>query len=443
MSGYTRIFASPVSRDGFFHDGRSFYVEITNGNRTERVERTGHSHLYDLLTWSGPPPPLLTKKGTIAARQPLPHKDPNAQFYCGQLVHYGLKQFKTKEPAKKHLLAAFGNNRNGLKVPEHILKIESELEAEFRVANIAAEKAYNEEKRNRKLQEAKRQAEQRAKMEQMLAQVQEVDSDDDGTDSDASDVVKVSKKDIKDAIKSMPETELRKIIGKLVGVSEVEEALRSYVIKSQGSKKRGKGKQVQGSSKKRKVQSGKATTSLDTIALMGRFEVVAPLISEQWGSGFDNYLLRLCPSSTSKHLWGGFNFGIISGVIRSSSSSIIPNKSFNSGLKVNFQWRGREQDGETTFSDNNTGHIMFLGQGVIKGRLQWGGYKVEFSGRQDEDTLRRVIWHRYIRDWKREWRGYNANNYERECRSRWGSWAGEATPDPPADSDTSAGGEDE
>ncbi|ESK87075.1 hypothetical protein Moror_11956 [Moniliophthora roreri MCA 2997] len=444
MDWDTRTYVKPVTRDGFFYDGRRFYVEIKNGSRMECVEREDSQRLYDLLTWSGPPPPLLTKKGAVAVRQPPPHKDPNVAFYCGQLVHYGLKQFKTKEPAKKHLLAAYGNNRHSLKIPEHILRIESDLKVEFMQADGAARRAYEEEKRKREAEAARQRSGQGARIERMFAQTRAAgvdDSDDvrEASDTSDGDVVKVSKKDLKAAVKSMPETELRKMVGKLVDVSEVENAIRSYVVKNQGAKKRGSGKGKQaGTSKKRKVGADASDPVLDPIALQGKFNIIAPLISEEWGSGSDNYVLRLSPSTTHAHLWGCFNFGIISGIIRSTSSSTIPEEPFPPGHKVHFLWRGREQDGGTSFSDKNTGHIVFLEKGTIKGRLQWDGYDVKFSGKEDEDTSRKmIVWSMNVPAWKRVWRGYNADNYEKECQSRWGRWAGEAKPDPPANSDTS------
>ncbi|EEB91458.1 hypothetical protein MPER_10175 [Moniliophthora perniciosa FA553] len=254
----TRTYAQPVTRDGFFYDGCKFYVEIKNGSRMERVERESSQRLYDLLTWSGPPPPLLTKKGTVAARQPPPHKDPNVAFYCGQLVHYGLKQLKTKEPAKKHLLAAYGNDRNLLKVPEHILKIESDLVAEFVQANATAKKAYEEEKRKREAEAAQQRSGQleRARKERMFDRTRtaEMDSDDEASDASDSDVVKVSKKDIKAAVKSMPETELKKWLGSSWMYPKWRVLFDPTWLRVMVPKKRGFGKGQQ-AGKKRKVKA--------------------------------------------------------------------------------------------------------------------------------------------------------------------------------------------
>lgn len=95
-----RYLAPPVYREDLFFSCDKFYVEI-EGNRHERKDC--HS-LYALLIYSEPYL-LTTKAGTVAKRQPPPHKDPPAHFCCAQLVHYGLKPFETKEAAKKRLIS--------------------------------------------------------------------------------------------------------------------------------------------------------------------------------------------------------------------------------------------------------------------------------------------------------------------------------------------------
>ena len=87
-----------------------------------------------------PPPPVLTKKGTIAKRQPPPFKEPPAHFFTAQMAHYGLKPLKTKEPAKKKLLAAFasaGGDGKNLSIPVAILELENALKKEWHEADEA------------------------------------------------------------------------------------------------------------------------------------------------------------------------------------------------------------------------------------------------------------------------------------------------------------------
>jgi hypothetical protein len=93
------------------------------------------------------------------------------------------------------------------------------------------------------------------------------------------------------------------------------------------------------------------------------------------------------------------------------------------------------------FGEDKTGHIIFLGNGKIKGRMEWmDGF--EFVGKQDDETLRRALWQKYVKGWKKEWRGINERSYESARIARWGKWGGDPAPDKPSLSDTSVGGED-
>ena len=69
---------------------------------------------------------MLTKKGVVLKKQPLPHKDETGHFYIAQLIHYGLSVVKTKNAAKNRLMAAIGTEKDGksLKIPLNILKLE-------------------------------------------------------------------------------------------------------------------------------------------------------------------------------------------------------------------------------------------------------------------------------------------------------------------------------
>jgi hypothetical protein len=144
------MYGSAVSRDGFSCQGNSFYVEVEGYSH----ERKDSKELYDLLTYT-PPPPLLTKAGKVAKRQPPPYKDQPAHFYCAQLLHYGLKSMKMRDPAKKRLLAAFGE-KTTLEVPPKILGLEKALKKEYREANELARKKYEEEEQRERAERGKR-----------------------------------------------------------------------------------------------------------------------------------------------------------------------------------------------------------------------------------------------------------------------------------------------
>ncbi|KAG5652279.1 hypothetical protein H0H81_005591, partial [Sphagnurus paluster] len=137
-----------ISRDGFTYDGRSFYVEVDS----HRHARASPSSLRELLTYIDPGP-LLTKKGTVAKRQPKSHPDPPAHYYQAQCIHYGLHPYEQRPVAKKHLLAAFESGNGTIAVPEHIQALGREMRAEYEVANanaIAQEKAGAQETRKKK-----------------------------------------------------------------------------------------------------------------------------------------------------------------------------------------------------------------------------------------------------------------------------------------------------
>ena len=168
--------------------------------------------------------------------------------------------------------------------------------------------------------------------------------------------------------------------------------------------------------------------------LRGNFQIVAPYLSEQFDDAGD-MTLTVCPSSTSTHLWARFDFGSVSGIIRSSAPPPAM-----TGTACPFFWRGRESgDGITSFGESNTGNIVFLGDGKIKGRMEWfGGF--DFVGKKVE--RKNVMWSKSVPGWKRQWRGFNQSSYESESVRRWGKWAPEGVPDQPSMSDTTACGGD-
>lgn len=151
--------APRVSRDRFHCSDPSsdsgFYVEMVEDMCMHRQARANPAKLYAVLTYKSPGP-VLTKKGTVAKRQPPPYQDQPTNFYCAQLLHYGLKLVETREEAKEILLAAFGTDKT-LAVPSHILKLQKEMQQEYRIANDKARAKYDEEKaRKRKEVEDKR-----------------------------------------------------------------------------------------------------------------------------------------------------------------------------------------------------------------------------------------------------------------------------------------------
>ena len=104
--------AQPVSRDGFFHDGTTFWVEV-DGNRHSRADTKSLRV-------------LLNADSAASSTAQVAQKDKPTHFYVAQLKHYGLKHLKTKGPAKAALLEAL-NQKPKLAVPANVLQIERSL----------------------------------------------------------------------------------------------------------------------------------------------------------------------------------------------------------------------------------------------------------------------------------------------------------------------------
>jgi hypothetical protein len=108
-----------ITRNGFSFQDDKFYVAIDYHTHP----RKDAAELYALLTYT-PSPPALTKAGKVAKRQSkVTLKDQS----------YGLKPLKTREPAKKRLLAAFGGaDGKTLEVPKAVLELEVALRKEWK-----------------------------------------------------------------------------------------------------------------------------------------------------------------------------------------------------------------------------------------------------------------------------------------------------------------------
>lgn len=216
MSGWDNVllkYAPPVSQDGFFHIGDSFYVEVDRHRHT----RLDSAALYALLTYTEPPP-LLTKAGKVAKRQPLPHKDSPDHFYFAQLAHYGLKPLKTKSAAKTHLLAAFDPSTKTLSAPKYILDLEKSLEEQYTQANAIAAKKAKEDKAREKIEEAKKHERRLAEYKAILTEFEDsgpvvgqhmdVDSDEDAAPSKTDtqlrqDLAKLSDKKLREMMTNL------------------------------------------------------------------------------------------------------------------------------------------------------------------------------------------------------------------------------------------------
>lgn len=124
-SNYMATFAPPARRGDFLYSS-VLYADPGNGNYH------GRASVAELAALLRPEAPSLYSKG----RKPevaTPAKDQVWHFYSAQLIHYGLPVTKDKNAAKVRLLNAM--NQFKLEVPAWVLRIESELKAEWEAEN--------------------------------------------------------------------------------------------------------------------------------------------------------------------------------------------------------------------------------------------------------------------------------------------------------------------
>ncbi|KAJ7047206.1 hypothetical protein C8F04DRAFT_1227273 [Mycena alexandri] len=355
---FMRSYAPPIRRDGFVCIGDDFYVQGRLNSR-----RANATDLHTLLTYTAPPP-VLTKAGKVAKRQPRPHEDQSEEFYLAQVAHYGLKAVKTKDAAKRALLSAFGSKKT-LAVPDRILKLEKEMREEYTAANKTAKVKYLEEKREEKRKEEERQNKRKRERD-----------------------------------------------------SAIEEFLQ------------------EGSwppPKKGKTQGGKLQTSGE---LSGKFNVIAPFLTEQWDDATqDDMWLKLSSSSTNRAFGGPL-------ISASSPGSFALRLFLRVGDPVAFFWRGRESgEGISTFGDRNNGTINFLGGGKFKAAMNSDLGDFKFAGTK-LDGAEADVSAGSLREWKKTWRSINQRAYDRENVARWGKWGGDGDDgENPAGSDTTEGAE--
>ncbi|KAI0084378.1 hypothetical protein BDY19DRAFT_971529 [Irpex rosettiformis] len=387
------LHAPAVTHDNiFFYYGvnrsSSFYVKVESRGIFHQHSRADPLHLYGLLTYEAPTGPLLTKKGAVAKRQPGPHKDQSEHFYCAQLLHYGLKPLKTKGPAKKALLAAFGSGKT-LTVPAHILQLQEQLRIEYEAANASAKQKYEDECKERRKAQEKAQEQRRV--------------------------------------------EARKKFNEVLLLGEaLHENLPTG--KKSGTAK-GKAKETTIASKKVSADNKK----LQHIDIAGHFDVQAPALSEEWPDMCRGDLtLRMSPSKeTGRHLWASFDFGIITGVMRCSK----PPRHI--GELCTFTWHGEESsEGQMMYDNAQKGSITFLGNGNFKGVIEGGFFgKAQFVGTRNEEASYNRVWCMYVKQWKATYRSINASAYDVAAASRWGGWVEDTShPDHPLGSDTSGAG---
>ncbi|KAG5652277.1 hypothetical protein H0H81_005589 [Sphagnurus paluster] len=355
-----------VSRDSFTYDGSSFYVEVDQ----HRHPRASPTSLHALLTYVDPAP-LLTKKGTVAKRQPKSHPDPPAHYYQAQCIHHGLHAYKQRPAAKKHLLAAFESGKGTIIVPERVQALEKEMMAEYEAAHAVAQQQMEEawaaeEKRYAAARrewedefeaERIRQSEEVGRMVQdfaaagiriQLGRINGSDSDNEAAPTRAAKNAKLRN--------DIAETQLRAIVEKLVFEKKARlmKKAMSREVNALGNVAEAAAK-VQAKTNKNNL---KRLADLPTKDDEGTYKIVAPYVLEGWGDPTRIMTFEMTASHGNSHFWVSFQFGVISGVMRSYGAPPV-----YIGDKVRFHWRGRDDGtGETTYDRQNTASIIFLGK---------------------------------------------------------------------------------
>ncbi|KAI0853771.1 hypothetical protein F5Y00DRAFT_59658 [Daldinia vernicosa] len=140
--------------------------------------------------------------------------------------------------------------------------------------------------------------------------------------------------------------------------------------------------------------------------LNGRYALTSDFVTSEWG----HINLSLVFTLSGTELWGRFDLGIVSGIMR------LPQRPWQSSTEpLNFTWRGQELEGPMMYGDSNRGWIRFLGGGKVEGELDFMGITFEGSRVVGQGTRSEVD----ISSMRTEWEGYNEGGYERESRSRW------------------------
>ena len=170
----------------------------------------------------------------------------------------------------------------------------------------------------------------------------------------------------------------------------------------------------------------------------GEFEVMAPYLTDQWPDMTTGKMsIKFAASRGSSHLWGAFDLGVYSGIMRSDGPP--SNTSASTGLSIRLKWRGHEAgEGVLTFDDDNFVQISFTKDGNFKGRMSSELGDFEIFGKPVPRP--NVIWCMSVRHWKASWRSMTEGAYEAANGARWGKWVEEPAPERPAASDSTGRG---
>ena len=163
--------------------------------------------------------------------------------------------------------------------------------------------------------------------------------------------------------------------------------------------------------KEKKAKEEPKNEDLPKLGLLnGYYDIDCPTIDSQWPDSTEEAMCLIL-TLDSPTMWGAYDFGMFSGIIRFPSRPMV-----SSNQPMSCKWRGQENgEGEMSFGDHCIGSVKFLGGGRIEGWLNLYG-RCEFSGIRQAGPGNAL---RTAASMKQEWEGYSEETYEAAYRSRW------------------------
>ncbi|KAJ3563264.1 hypothetical protein NPX13_g8260 [Xylaria arbuscula] len=147
--------------------------------------------------------------------------------------------------------------------------------------------------------------------------------------------------------------------------------------------------------------------SLGPLGLLnGRYDIFSREVNSQWGHRDFDLVLTI----SGNKLWGKFDLGIVTGIM------YFEERPWDSSMSdVSFIWRGEESDGPVWYGNDNGGYIQFLGNGRIRGQLDYMGLDFEGTRVSGQSTRSPID----AQSMQYEWNGYTEEEYDRQNRARW------------------------
>jgi len=187
--------------------------------------------------------------------------------------------------------------------------------------------------------------------------------------SDSTKAVKsMTKTQLYKQIDTIPEAQARKILAKLLDeVPAFEQVLKAELVSD--ARNQDNGPKIYDVRRETLLPPRSSINSfhlysqanMDVLEWQGAYDVTSPDLVElgpDYGVG-RAFTLEMYRFSTNSHLWAAFDFGVVSGIMRSKTT---PPTAIDA--KVSYQWRGYES-GENTmlYGKDNKGDMTLLQNG--------------------------------------------------------------------------------